>query len=492
MGITRLPFATVIVGALLVTLTACGGQPLVFNANPASSSSENSSIETTESSDSSSSTPTNSSSTLSSSVSSGSTSVTSNSSSSRSSSSSSRSSSSRSSSISSSSVSGPTGAQLYTSLGCNVCHGATGAGTIIGDPLVGAGCASCANATLLAQIITTTMPQGSVGTCDATCGSKIAAFILGGFSTSSNQITNLLLKQSASESASIPANSLLANTESSCEVAYSANDLRPLTKQEYSSAILQITGVDVVNDLGQSTYDALPPDNLISELFNNVKITIDSDALQSYNVAANKIAGILSSHNFNEIVDCANASNEECYNRLVDGFGCKAFRRPLTTEERANYLSLYKSSLTDGTKKVVEAILSSSNFIYRSDIGLSIIDATNSLENAQALIDTTKTISIYQHNTVNANFTGNDVLEITVKGTQSVSGLWPTMRIQVGNSTFVDIIINQTAPTTYRFHITSLTGNNNIMITNQQTGAPLEYQAGHNLIVSSIKLLSSD
>ena len=336
------------------------------------------------------------------------------------------------------------------------------------------------------------MPKGSVGTCDATCGSKIAAFILGGFATSSNQITNLLLKQSASESASIPTNSLLANTESSCAVAYSANDLRPLSKQEYSSAILQITGVDVVNDLGQSTYDALPPDNLVSELYNNVKITIDSDTQQAYNVAANKVAGVLSSHNFNEIVDCANTSNEECYSRLVDGFGCKTFRRPLTTEERANYLSLYNSSLTDGTKKVVAAMLASPNFIYRSDIGLSIINDTNSLENAQSLIDTSKTISIYQHNTVTANFVGNDVLEITVKGTQSVSGLWPTMRVQIGNSTFVDVIINKTSATAYRFHITSLTGNNAITITNQQTGAPLEYQAGHNLIVSSVKLLSSD
>lgn len=490
MGITRLPFATVIVGTLLLTLSACGGQPLVFNGNPAANSSVAASSEDEASSDASESSTASSTSTASSSVSHSSTSTsTGSSSNSRSSSSSSRS-----SSVSSSSLSGPTGAQLYTSLNCNVCHGATGQGTILGDPLtVGAGCTVCANASSLANIITTTMPQTNVGACDTNCGIKIAAFIMGGFVTSSGQVNNLLLKQSASESASVATNSLLANTTSSCQVAYSANDLRSQSKREYSSAVLELTGIDIVNDLGQNTYDALPPDNLVTEFFNNVKITIDSDTQKSYDRVANKIADLLSSHNFNEIVDCSNASSEECYNRLVDGFGCQAFRRPLTTEERANYLSLYNSSATDGSKKVVEAILASPNFIYRSDIGLLLVKgASSALENAASLIDSTKTISIYQHNTLNANFTGNDVLEVVVKGTQGVSGLWPTMRVQVGDSTFVDIIINKTSETTYRFHITSLIGNNNITITNQQTGAPLEYQAGHNLIVSSAKLLGSD
>lgn len=483
MGITRLPFATVIVGALLLTLSACGGQPLVFNGNPAASSSVAASSEDEASSDASESSTASSTSTASSSVSHSSTSTSTGSSSS-----------SRSSSVSSSSLSGPTGAQLYTSLNCNVCHGATGQGTILGDPLtVGAGCTVCANASSLANIITTTMPQTNVGACDTNCGIKIAAFIMGGFVTSSSQVNNLLLKQSASESASVATDSLLANTTSSCQVAYSANDLRSQTKREYSSAVLELTGINIVNDLGQSTYDALPPDNLVTEFFNNVKINIDSDIQKSYDLVANKIADLLSSHNFNEIVDCSNASNEECYNRLVDGFACQAFRRPLTTEERANYLALYNSSATDGSKKVVQAILVSPNFIYRSDIGLSLVKgASSTLENAVSLTDSTKTISIYQHNTLNANFTGNDVLEVVVKGTQGVSGLWPTMRVKVGDSTFVDIIINKTSETTYRFHITSLTGNNNITITNQQTGAPLEYQAGHNLIVSSAKLLGSD
>lgn len=331
-------------------------------------------------------------------------------------------------------------------------------------------------------------PQYTGVTCNATCATKIANYILGGFAASNEQ-PNLFLKQSAASST--PAYSLLNSSETSCGIAYSANNLRPLTRQEYSAAVFQLTGIDLIDTLGQGTYDALPSDS-------QVDITLNSDSQASYNLVANKIIDNLSSSNFAAIVDCANSSSEQCYNQLLDDFACKAFRRPLTSAERSDYLATYSvaSNSTEGISKLANAILTSAKFVYRSNIGLALLNreldasTTLTLTSAASLINEAKTLAIYQSTSLAANFSGSDLLEISVKSTQNANGLWPVMRVQVGESTFVDLIANQ-AEATYQFHIAGLKGSNSISITNQQAGAPLEYQAGHNLILSSVKLALS-
>lgn len=320
--------------------------------------------------------------------------------------------------------------------------------------------------------------------CDQTCADKIADYIISNFTATASALPTQLLKQTAASST--PAFSLLSSTEPNCGAAYSANDLRVLSQQEYATAIFQLVGIDLTKEFGQSIFASLSAANSST--------TLTSDALESYALAANKIVDKLAISHFASLIDCANLSSEACYNHLLDDFACKAFRRPLTSLERSHYLSLYSagSNTEDGIKNISNAILTSPNFLNRSHIGLTLIDEDNAniaLASAASLLDS-KTLAIYEKDTLNVNFSGNDLLQISIKATQNATGLWPVMRVQVGDSTFVDLLTNQ-SEASYTFHITGLNGNSNITIANQQTGAPLEYQTGHNLIISSVKLVLS-
>lgn len=486
MGISRLPSASLIAGILILTLSACGGEPIVFNGNvpPASSESSVTSSETIEASSESSiessaiSSSEATSSNSSSSISSISTSATP-----PQSSSSLQSSSLRSSSIASSSAAA-TGKQLYNSatLGCSTCHGPTGNG---GTEQKVLNPADFTRNSLIASI-KSTMPlqQGIyIGKfCPQDCAEKVADYILAGFPASAELPTTLFLKQSAASST--PAYSLVNSSETSCGVAYSSNDVRPLTKQEYADTIFQLSGIDLIHSLGQSTYDALPADN---HTFSN------ADTQKAYSDVAEAIVNNLANSNFSAI-NCADLNSEQCYSQIVDQFACKAFKRPLTVAERNTYLATYTANTASkaGLEKVAKAILTSANFLYRSNIELSLIErdaninSSLSLQSAASLINQPKTLAIYEKDTLTGNFSGSDLLEISIKSTQSANGLWPVIRITVGES-FVDLVANQ-SEATYKFQITGLAGSHNITIANQQAGAPLEYQAGHNLLISSVKL----
>lgn len=323
--------------------------------------------------------------------------------------------------------------------------------------------------------------------CNLACATKIADYILAGFSGASGQPTQLLKQSGASLT---PAYSLVSSSAANCGIAYSANDLRPLTRQEYSAAIFQLTGIDLIGKLGQSTYDALPADS-------NLPVTIDSNSQQSYSLVANRIVENLSTNNFAGAIDCANLSSEQCYSQLVDDFACKAFRRPLTAAERSDYLAAYSTvgDNKEAIKKVANTILASANFIYRSSIRLSLVNRESSadslaLASAASLLKDSKTLTIANSTSINANFSGSDLLEVSVKSTQNANGLWPVLRIQVGESTFVDLVANQ-AEATYKFQITGVTGTDKITLANQSAGPSLEYQTGHNLVISSVKVALS-
>lgn len=484
MGISRLPFASFFVGTIILTLSACGGQPLVFNANPPADSSSSSAPDASSQPNSSSLIASSSQATVSSSSQ---TTVSNSSQSISSTQSSSLASSVASSSIASSAL---TGKQLYDSatLGCSACHGLTGDGGSSDTPIVGSQWATPS----LVSKIQNQMPQQTgiyVGVhCDLTCAQKIAAYIKGGYSATASELPSLRLKPAASSASTA---SLLAGAESSCGLAYSTYNLRTLNKQEYSDAIFQLTGIDLINELGQTTYDTLPVNSLSAT-------TLDKETQQSYNLMANKIADNLLSKNFAGTIDCANVSSEQCYNLLIDDFSCKAFRRPLTDAERSNYLATYTSGSdgTQGIRKVAAAVLASPNFVYRSDIGLALLYREDNaaialaLASAGSLINENKTIAANQSYSLNSYFSGSDLLEISLKSTQNAGGSWPIVRVQLGDSTFVDLIANQ-ADATYKFRVTGLSGYNSITIANQSTGAPLEYQANHSLTISSIKVALS-
>ena len=121
-----------------------------------------------------------------------------------------------------------------------------------------------------------------------------------------------------------------------------------LTRSEFANSIEDLTGVNLITDIGQSTYDALPVDNILDYFSNNVLTTIDSGALQSYKLVVDNVVDKLSQNNFSAIVDCANTDASECGALLLNDFAKKVFRRPLTNDEQNAYMELFAADFSGG------------------------------------------------------------------------------------------------------------------------------------------------
>jgi mono/diheme cytochrome c family protein len=90
-------------------------------------------------------------------------------------------------------------------------------------------------------------------------------------------------------------------------------------------------------------------------------------------------ASLARSADLSKIVRCdVKSGGEACLSELVSGFGARAFRRPLTTAERDRYAKLGRGQgdADKGARAVVQAMLASSSFLYRSEIGELQADGT--------------------------------------------------------------------------------------------------------------------
>lgn len=78
-------------------------------------------------------------------------------------------------------------------------------------------------------------------------------------------------------------------------------------------------------------------------------------------------------------VVCGGKSNDACARDFITGFASRAFRRKLTDDDQAALMKLYAagaaSGFGDGISLVVEGVLQSADFLYRTELG----DATASL-----------------------------------------------------------------------------------------------------------------
>ena len=71
-----------------------------------------------------------------------------------------------------------------------------------------------------------------------------------------------------------------------------------------------------------------------------------------------------------------------CAESIVDGFGPRAFRRPLSADERAKYVALIqgRTDFIDGISAMVQAMLTSPFFLYRFEIGQRQADGSHRLD----------------------------------------------------------------------------------------------------------------
>jgi Protein of unknown function (DUF1592)/Protein of unknown function (DUF1588)/Protein of unknown function (DUF1595)/Protein of unknown function (DUF1587)/Protein of unknown function (DUF1585) len=153
-----------------------------------------------------------------------------------------------------------------------------------------------------------------------------------------------------------------------------------LTHRQYANTVRSLLGTRTDPT---ATFAA---DNPVGGYRNNAAALSVSDALgKRYRLAAESLAAeaVATTTAKARIVPCA-TTDTACADQFITQFGQRAFRRPLTPTEKARFLALFASgdALYDasegtafdrGVRVVVEAMLQSPKFLYRTDASTGVL-----------------------------------------------------------------------------------------------------------------------
>ncbi len=326
------------------------------------------------------------------------------------------------------------------------------------------------------------MPLSNPASCTGSCADKVAQHISTWSSSSSS-----------SSSSSGGAN---------CGVNYGPRLLRVLTKNEFANSIKAITKVDVIADLGQSTFDAIPADNVFDGFSNNTMTNVEAGALQSYGFVVNKVVNKLLESDFADMIDCSGLDESGCGALFLEKYGQRIFRRNLSDEEVNTYSALFTSEYTagdvnQGLALALRSMLTSPYFLYRDETGISIVEIKNGTSNTpeyeavgelQSFVTASspETVDLYGRVAFSPNYTGNDLIVITVSGVKGPThGEWPTLSIESNGGTLAEVLVNHSYSKTYKFHITDLSGTAYTAFVNTNAG---QHDPGKNLVISKLQV----
>src|SRR5690606_16871053 len=146
-----------------------------------------------------------------------------------------------------------------------------------------------------------------------------------------------------------------------------------LSHAQYKNTIQDLLGVD--DDLTQ----AFAPDAQNGFGFEtSVDLFVDGRLGPQYRAAAEALAARVASSNalLDRLLPC-DYSDASCASGFVADFGARAFRRPLTRTELDGFMALFDQGsdligsgddFKDGVALVIEAMLQSPQFLYRTEL----------------------------------------------------------------------------------------------------------------------------
>lgn len=249
------------------------------------------------------------------------------------------------------------GANLWNTQTCVACHGVDGERNASGTPAL---TPLNPNRDLyrhsrdtqdraLRDFISMWMPQGNEGSCTGQCAADIEAFI----------------RTWRRPSDGIPDNPVSYFSCPSNASTYGQRTLRLLTKQEYQRSVRDLVGYQ------EDVISRLPDDFITGSFVNNNTLLVDRSRYTSYLSTAERIATNVATR-WNAVLSCTPSTT--CADRLVSELGPRIFRRPLTTEETSAYQAVARGTAAgrtpaQGMEIALAAMLSSPQFLYRSELG---------------------------------------------------------------------------------------------------------------------------
>jgi hypothetical protein len=253
-------------------------------------------------------------------------------------------------------VVGLDGGKLYAQQ-CANCHGADGSGGSFKKPLNNQ-CTVCGNLTTLTSVIDKTMPLGNPNACDAKCSEAISSYIITNFVTTTTPTPPP------------PPTTTPPPTPTACsDLQPAPRSLRLLTRREYANTVR-----DLLSYTGTLTQD-FPVEPQVRGYDNNAKVSIvTSRHVDEYLSAAEQLAQFAISQRKAPGQCTAGTALDACAKSFIPAFGRMAFRRPLTGDEITTYTAFFAADLSGNSidmamQLTIKAMLSSPNFLYRSEVG---------------------------------------------------------------------------------------------------------------------------
>lgn len=227
------------------------------------------------------------------------------------------------------------GRKLYAAQ-CARCHGSDGSGgsnralNALGDRFT---------LSSLTAFISATMPADTEGKCEGT-GPGDCAY----------EVARMIRADKWPE----------LKTCSGTDCTLDSRNLRVLTKEEYLNSLGDIFSLSFDASLAASVSEDTTSRNFKTASF----LALDYYRTMGYQMAAVKAAEkiIAAKSFFNLAGNCG--TDKSC---VVAALGKKIFRRPLTSVETSRYANLYMDS--DKGKAVIQGLLMSPYFLYRSEMG---------------------------------------------------------------------------------------------------------------------------
>jgi len=144
--------------------------------------------------------------------------------------------------------------------------------------------------------------------------------------------------------------------------------LRRLTHSQYNNTVR-----DLLGDYSRPA-DRFPPEDFVNGFKNQLRTQGMPPLLaEAFSAAAEKLAlNAFRAGDVNGLLPCkpASAADVKCRDQFVQGFGLRAFRRPLSDVERRRYAALFSDQagktgqFLEGARVVVEAMLQSPKFLF--------------------------------------------------------------------------------------------------------------------------------
>jgi hypothetical protein len=147
-------------------------------------------------------------------------------------------------------------------------------------------------------------------------------------------------------------------------------NLRRLSAREYNNVVRDLLGdtTQPANQFGQEVY---------TNGFDNGSdsLTVQGTDVSAFQSAAESLAATAVANHLPALIGACDTTNPQvCVSSFLDGFAQQAYRRPLTTTERARLETVYAAGavaggLQGGIRLMLEAVLQSPSFLYREELG---------------------------------------------------------------------------------------------------------------------------